>query len=132
MPDKHYESKKNWNTANYKQINIAVRPELAEAFRVACEQAGIPMREALITLMTGFVKIPVSPSKKRDKGYTDRGNRRKAVADIIKRLEMIRDAEEQYKLNIPENLVNSSRYESAEQAVEALDEAIGILQDVFS
>ena len=132
MPDKHYESKKRWNASNYKQLNIAVNPTLAEKFREVCEQAKIPMREVLTTYMVEYAAQPTAPKKKLDKGYSERGIRRKAVANIINQLKMIRDAEEQYMLNIPENLTNSSRYESAEQAVETLDEAIGMLEEVFS
>ena len=131
MPDKRYESKKRWNTANYKQLNIAVRPELASAFRTACEQAQTPMREALITLMTEYCKAPPILKEHKGQGYAIRSRRRKATASIIEQLGKIRDAEEEYKQNIPENLQNSSRYESAEQAVEALDEAIGILEEAF-
>jgi len=132
MSDKHYESKKRWNAANYKQLNIAVRPELAEEFRLACGQAGIPMREVLTTFMAEYAKTPIAPKKKRERGYAERGSRRKAVAVMIKQLEMIHDAEEQYLSNIPENLVNSSRYEFAEHAVESLENAIDVLEGAFS
>ena len=131
MPEKRYESKKRWNTAHYKQVNVAVRPELATAFRTACEQAQTPMREVFIRLMAEYCEAPPAPEQK-DKGYTVRSSRRKATAAIIGQLEKIRDAEEEYKRKIPENLRNSTRYESAEQAVEALDEAIGILMDAFA
>jgi len=132
MPDDWYESHKRWNAANYKQINIAVRPELAAAFRAACEQTKTPMREALITLMTQYCMAPPAIKEQKDKGYNTRGSRRKATAAIIAQLERIKDAEEDYKQNIPSNLQNSSRYESAEQAIQALDEAIGILTDAFT
>jgi len=45
---------------------------------------------------------------------------------------MLREAEDKYMQNIPINLRNSSRFESAEQAVEALDAAIDILGDAFA
>ena len=131
MPDKHYEAKKRWNTANYKQLNISVRPELAESFRLACEQTGFPMREILITFMAGYSKTPITPNKKHEANYTDRRSRRKAIKNIINRLEKILDAEEQYMMNIPENLSTSSRYESAEQAVEIMGEIIERLHDVY-
>ena len=132
MPDTYYESKKRWNASNYRQFNFAVRPEVADAFRVACEQVGISMREVLIKYMTDYAVMPVSPKMKRERGYINRGSRRKAVSDIINRLGMIRDAEEQYMLRIPENLTSSSKYLSAEQTVDMLDEAIGLLEDAFS
>jgi len=132
MPDDWYESHKKWNAANYKQINIAVRPDLAAAFRAACEQAQTPMREALIALITQYCMAPPAIKEQKDKGYITRSARRKATAVIITQLVKIRDAEEDYKQNIPSNLQNSSRYESADQAIQLLDEAIVILTDVFS
>ena len=131
MPEKRYESQKRWNSENYKQINIAVRPELATAFRAACEKAQTPMREAFIKLMTEYCAAPPVLKEGKGKGYPDRSSRRKATANIIGQLGKIRGAEEEYKRKIPENLRNSTRYEAAEQAIEALDEAIDILGDAF-
>jgi len=89
------------------------------------------MREALIEFITTYTATAPAPKKRSNKGYTGRGSRRKSVAAIINQLEMIRDAEDAYKENMPENLKNSSRHEGAEQAVGALDEAIEILMEVF-
>ena len=61
MPDNQYESHKRWNTTNYKQINIAVRPVLADTFRSACEQAQTPMREVFISLMSEYCATPPVP-----------------------------------------------------------------------
>ena len=131
MPDDWYESHKRWNAANYRQINIAVRPELADAFKAACEQVQTPMREALISLMSQYCAAPPVIIEKKDKGYISRGNRRKATTAIIEQLKMIRQAEESYMKNIPTNLRDSSRYESAEQTVDVLDEAIAMLDNAF-
>ena len=132
MPNKYNESHRRWNTANYKQINIAVRPELSDEFRAACTRNDISMREAIINLMAAYAAVPTPTKKINNKGYSERGHRRKAVRDIIAQLEEIRNAEENYKENIPENLRASSRYESAEQAVEVLDEAIERLEVAYS
>ena len=132
MPSKYYDSHRRWNTANYKQINIAVRPELSDEFKAACARNDISMREAIINLMAAYAAAPTPAKKLNDKGYSERGRRRKAVSDIITQLTEIRDAEDTYKENIPENLKASSRYESAEQAVESLDEAIERLEAAFS
>ena len=131
MPENRYESHKRWNAKNYKQLNIAVRPELVAAFRTICEQRQTPMREVLITLMTEYCAAPPATNEQKNNGYTVRRDRRKATASIIGQLEKIRDAEDDYRQNIPVNLRNSSRYESAEQAIEALDEAIDILGEAF-
>lgn len=131
MPDNYYESRKKWNAKNYKQINIAINPELAESFRITCEQNKTPMREALISFISEYTSIPSIPKKQKVISYSVRGNRRKALATIITQLEMIKDAEEQYKENMPENLKNSSRYDSAEQATMIMEEAIGLLGEVY-
>ena len=55
--------------------------------------------------------------------------------DIIsaaqEQLEALRDEEDDYKENIPENLQGSERYEIAEAAVDALDSALDSLQDAL-
>ena len=90
------------------------------------------MREALIEFITTYTATATAPKKQSNKGYTERASRRKPVTAIINQLVMIRDAEDTYKENMPENLKNSSRHEAAEQAVGALDEAIGILMEAFT
>ena len=132
MSDSRYESRKRWNATNYKQLNIAIRPTLFEEFRTACKQNGISMREALISLMSSYIDAPPAPQNSKDKDYNDRGRRRKAVSSIVNQLSIIRDFEEDYKDNIPDNLRNSSRYEAAEKAIEALEEASEILESAFS
>ena len=138
MPDKYYETRKQWNSRNYKQINIAVRPELVEAFVIACERNEISMREVLVSFINTYASQPSIPSSQKQTSVKDlqpiiatRSDRRKALTNIIRQIEMIRDAEEKYKENMPENLKNSSRYESAEQAVLTMDEAIGLLGEVY-
>ena len=117
---------------DFKQINIAVRPQLADAFRVACAQAQIPMREVLVRLMAAYCADPPPlPKETKAQNYASRAGRRKATAAIIEQLAKIMVAEEEYRHRIPKNFQTSSRFEAAEQAVEALDEAIGILQGAF-
>jgi len=130
MPNNYYESRKRWNAANYKQLNLSVNPELSEAFRLACEQSGKPMRKVLTEFMASYAAAPPAPEKLK-KEHSGRGYRRKAVNSIVSQLMVIRDSEDAYKENIPENLRNSSRYTNAEQTVELLDEAIDLLSEAF-
>ena len=132
MPNNYYESRKRWNATNYKQMNIAVRPDLSENFRTACERNQIPMREVLTGFMAAYSTAPALPKSPKRPSYNERRQRRKAVADVLAQLVEIRNAEENYKENIPENLKTSSRYESAEHAVDALGEAIELLESAFS
>ena len=130
MSDNNYESQKRWNSAKYKQMNLKINPGLTEAFRIACEQNGNSMRKVLVEYMSMYATVlPVL--KKPDKGYDERGHRRKSVRVIVGQLMEIREAEESYKENMPENLKNSSRYIDAKQTVEVLDKAIELLGESF-
>lgn len=62
-------------------------------------------------------------------------DRRKQLAAIIERiescvsdLEMLRDEEQEYYDNMPEGIQSGERGETAEQAVQNMDEAIEALQ----
>lgn len=65
--------------------------------------------------------------------------RRKALNDIMERMEMLkcelevlRDEEQDYLDNMPENLQGSERYEAAESAVDNMDSAVDDLADAIS
>lgn len=47
-------------------------------------------------------------------------------------LELIQEEEEEYRDNIPENLQGSERYEKAEEACDALSEAVDNLDDIIA
>lgn len=53
------------------------------------------------------------------------------VEDLKFKLDTIREDEETYKDNIPENLQGSERYETAEEAVEALDNAVDEFDEIL-
>ena len=64
--------------------------------------------------------------------------RRKEIEELIGRLEeilcetdAIKDDEEEYLNNIPDNLHNSERYEKAENASSNLDSAVSYLNDAI-
>jgi len=62
--------------------------------------------------------------------HTRRG-RRKALTTLIQVLHKIKEAEEIYRDNTPENLQNSAQYEDTENFIEAFEEAIEILTDTY-
>jgi len=132
MPNKQYESKKRWNAAHYKQLNISASPELIEAFRATCEQNGNSMRKVLTEFMASYAATPPDPKQQKNMGYNERKHRRKAVETMAVQLAMICEAESSYKENMPDNLKNSSRYEAAEQTVEILEEAMELLGGAFA
>ena len=51
---------------------------------------------------------------------------------VINELESIKDDEQDYYDNIPENLQSSQRAEDSEAAIENLDEALDMLNDVYN
>lgn len=53
------------------------------------------------------------------------------IADAKDTLDEVRDEEECYKDNIPENLQSSERYERAEAAVDALESAVSSLEEAL-
>lgn len=53
------------------------------------------------------------------------------IANAKDNLDEVRDEEECYKDNIPENLQGSERYERAEEAVDALESAICSLEEAL-
>jgi hypothetical protein len=50
---------------------------------------------------------------------------------LIRQLEMIREAEERYIGNIPDNLQGSKHYENAEESVSLIDEALSLLASAY-
>lgn len=53
------------------------------------------------------------------------------IANAKDNLDEVRDEEECYKDNMPENLQGSERYEHAEEAIDALESAISSLEDAL-
>lgn len=90
MSDEHRKPQKRWNDENYKQFNIALRPELIGAFREACARNGVSMRAELASHMTEYASILHSQKKgKNESKYHKRNDRRKATGLIVAQLEAI-------------------------------------------
>ena len=53
------------------------------------------------------------------------------ISEARERLEIVKDEEEEYMDNMPENLQGSERYERAEEIVDNLDEAIDELDNIL-
>lgn len=51
------------------------------------------------------------------------------ISDICSDLEAIKDEEDEYMENIPENMQSGERYEKAEEAVNALESALDSLEE---
>lgn len=66
-----------------------------------------------------------------DMDYGTRRKRRETIKNILISLSAIRDAEQNYLENVPENFQNSESFEIGEAAVDTLDDIIGLLADVY-
>ena len=63
--------------------------------------------------------------------YSTRRLRRSGIKTILECLSCIRDAELIYLENVPENFQNSESFETGECAVDAMDEIIDLLVEVY-
>jgi hypothetical protein len=109
----------------YKQVKVSVDSAIASAFKEACGLINTSMAAELSKFMADFSKT--TAAKKKPTDYSTRRQRRTAIQAIIKQLEQIRDGEERYRDNIPENLQGSIVYDKAEELVSLLDEAIDLM-----
>lgn len=119
------DAKQRWNRDNYTQVKVSVKPEIAAAFKLKCLADGVSMASRISRFMD---EININPSKDSIK---TRGQRRKAVKNILTQLDNILNAETEYLDNIPQNLQNSRNYEAAEQTVAMLEEVINSLNEAY-
>jgi len=112
------------------QIKVSVKPEVAAAFKSACAVNEVSMAATLSDFMSQY-----SGTVKQKGGYTPnlstRRQRRATVQAIIHQLERVKDNEEIYRDNIPENLQSSIAFETAEQCLATLEEALDLLASAY-
>ena len=127
------EQKQRYNEANYKQVKVSVRPTIANAFKSACEDRKQTQAQVLTSAMIDYVSADIVLDKqtKTVDPHSTRPKRRKAVAVIVDQLERIRDAEQTYLDNMPENLSESERAENAKESISILDDVIDQLGTAF-
>ncbi len=124
-------AKTKWNAGKYRQVKVSVDPNVAVAFQAACEKNGVSMAGVLSTYMAQYSKTPAKESLPLGRDLSTKRRRRQALGSLIRQLENIRDAQECSKDNIPENLQNTSVYESAEDSIALMEEAIELLGGVY-
>lgn len=122
-------SKQVRNTFRYTQLKISVNPDVAVAFREVCAAENASVASRLSGFMADCCGYGTKPNP-ADKTAT-RPKRRIATERLIRQLELIKEAEERYMDNIPDNLRGSAVYEKAELTVSALDEAIELLTSAY-
>ena len=122
-------AKDRWNSANYTQVKVSVKPDLAIAFKAACAASGISMAAAISQFMA---KYSAAASKSNySPNLSTRRQRKAALQSIIHRLGRIRNNEEQYLNNIPSNLQAGDAYQSTEQHISILDESLDLLASAY-
>jgi len=123
------QSKQRWNAEHYTQVKISVSPELAIAFKSACAASNISMAEKLSQFMINCTDAAKKCKPTPD--YTTKRQRRVAIKSILQQMELIRAAEERCRDNIPENLQGSVVFDTADECVSLLDEAIELLGSIY-
>ena len=116
--------------AGSKQVKALVDAETADAFKSACAEAGVSMAGELSRFMSEYSKTAKKP-KLPEYNVSTRRNRRNRVSAIIMQMERIRDAEQSYYENFPENLRTSAPYESSEESISVMEEVIGLLEAIY-
>jgi hypothetical protein len=112
----------------YTQVKISVAPELAAAFKNVCHANDVSITGELSRFMAKRAGLPSAPASP----LGTRRQRRRELAKLIERLELVLENERRYMDNIPENLQGSSVFEIAAQSVETLEEAVDILDSAYN
>ena len=119
--------------ASYKQLKVSVEPDLAESFKSVCLRSGVSMAAEISAFMAaraGFMDR-ANAKAAQSAGYDTRAKRRRSVCQIIHQLVDIRDYEDAYRANIPENFQSGPAYGNAEQAIDSLEQAIDLLREAY-
>ena len=136
MPNAATRAKARWNAARYVQVKVSVRPEIAEAFKAACAGADVSMAGELSRFMAEYAAVTIARQAANTKtegadSVSTMKKRRKTVRAVARLLEQVRDAEERFIGNAPENLRSAPIYENAEQYASVLDDVIERLGEIY-
>ena len=112
------------------QVKVSVKPEVAAAFKSACEANDVSMATTLSDFMSQYSGIATQKGNYAP-NLSTRRQRRAFVQAIRQQLERVRDNEEIYRDNIPENLQGGSAFETAEQCIAALEEVLDLLGSAY-
>jgi hypothetical protein len=118
---------------SYVLFNVSVEHNLAEAFKAVCSNAKVSTDSEISDFIVSRTCALAGLNTKSAKqvSYDTRRKRRHLLTLILYHLEAIKKYEDIYRENIPDNLQTGSAYESAEQAVDILEEAIDLLTDIY-
>jgi hypothetical protein len=114
-----------------KQVKTYAEPELADAFKALCEKGGTSVAAELSAYMRKRTRLK-NPTAATGSHADRRWQRKATVRKIIRLLEKVRDAEESYRGNMPENLSGGPMAEASETTVERLTVAIEELAEAYA
>jgi hypothetical protein len=120
-------AKNKWCSANYTQIKISVKPELATAFKATCKSGSITVTGDLSRYMVERCSMAANQKRPAKDQLATRGGRRKLLAQACRQIEQILEAETRYFENIPPNLRGAANYEAVEQCIADITEALELL-----
>jgi hypothetical protein len=125
------QAKTRWNAKKYTQVKVSVAPEVASAFKAACEVAGVSMASELSQLMVNYSAIQATKQKAVTDFVSTRKKRLRKIRDIIRDLKQIRDAQEYANDNVPDNFRDTENFEASEETVAMLDDVIETLEGIY-
>ena len=122
--------KQRWNADHYIQVKVSVKPNVATAFKAACEVANVSMASVISTFMNQYVG-DINSEAGYSPDLSSRRKRRASLGSIILQLRRIRDNEERYRDRIPDSLQGSAAFENAEACISLVEEAIDLLESAY-
>jgi len=112
--------------AETQQLKVHVPLEVLVALKNMSAAHSVSMSALITKLIVEATGID-RPKIAMELDYSTRRSRNAAVTSIIKEIQRIKEYEERYRDNIPENFQNSVVYEAAEQHIEWLDQVLEVL-----
>jgi hypothetical protein len=112
------------------QLKVSVKSDLAAIFKASCLASNVSMTSVVSDFMRQYSNVEA-----RKKGYSPdlstKRQRRAAVCHIITQLHRILDNEVNYRDKIPINFQDSEVFETADQCVSLLSEAMELLEEAY-
>ena len=115
------------NSHKLTQVKVSVDPGIAAAFKAACAASNVSMAAEISRFMAGYSKGSVKPQHRAAPNYSERRYRRATLLSFIREMKIMKACEESVLENTPENLQCSIGYETTEEAISSLEEAIDVL-----
>ena len=132
--------KDRYNAKTYDKYTVYIRKDDNLNIFLQADKEVTPIGQIIKESLSTFYRNKTQQAKpdentrrknERPLTLTMKRQRRAAVKKIIVQLQQVKDAEETSRDNIPENLQGSTVYETAEECINALEEAIEILESVY-